>query len=154
MQVSWPTLLAEISACQRCRLCQTRKNVVPGEGDPHSTLMFVGEGPGAEEDKWGRPFVGAAGVLLTRMIEAIGLTREQVYIANVVKCRPPQNRVPEADETAACLPYLRAQVGLIRPKIIVLLGATALQQIMGSAHRIPRERVLGIARRGFLLFPT
>ena len=109
MRISWAQLLADIEGCEKCRLCRTRSNVVPGEGDPHARLMFIGEGPGQEEDRQGRPFVGRSGELLTRMIHAIGLERSEVYICNIVKCRPPQNRNPEPDEAAACLNYLRAQ---------------------------------------------
>ena len=98
MRTSWAQLEQEIGDCRKCRLCETRNNVVPGEGDPHAALMFIGEGPGRDEDLQGRPFVGRSGELLTRMIAAIGLEREQVYICNVVKCRPPQNRNPEPDE--------------------------------------------------------
>ena len=112
MNTSWPTLTEAVFACEKCRLCQTRTNVVLGEGDLHAPLMFIGEGPGQQEDETGRPFVGAAGHLLDRMLAAIGLRREQVYICNIVKCRPPQNRVPEADERAACMDYLRQQVAL------------------------------------------
>ena len=124
MNTSWPTLTEAVFACEKCRLCQTRTNVVLGEGDLHAPLMFIGEGPGQQEDETGRPFVGAAGHLLDRMLAAIGLRREQVYICNIVKCRPPQNRVPEADERAACMDYLRQQVALVRPKVIVCLGST------------------------------
>ena len=112
MNTSWPMLSQEVFSCEKCRLCQTRQNVVLGEGDLHAALMFIGEGPGAQEDATGRPFVGAAGQLLDRMLAAIGITREQVYICNIVKCRPPQNRVPEPDERSACMPYLRQQVAL------------------------------------------
>ena len=100
MNTSWPTLTEAVFACEKCRLCQTRTNVVLGEGDLHAPLMFIGEGPGQQEDLSGRPFVGAAGQLLDKMLAAIGLKREQVYICNIVKCRPPQNRVPEPDERA------------------------------------------------------
>ena len=106
MNTSWPTLTEAVFACEKCRLCQTRTNVVLGEGDLHAPLMFIGEGPGQQEDLSGRPFVGAAGQLLDKMLAAIGLKREQVYICNIVKCRPPQNRVPEPDERAACMDYL------------------------------------------------
>ena len=127
---------------------------MPGEGNPHARLMFIGEGPGRDEDQTGRPFVGRAGQLLDKMIGAIGLSREEVFIANVVKCRPPQNRAPEADEVAACMPYLRAQVGLIRPQVIVLLGSSALGAILGPDHRITRERGAWIERKGVWFMPT
>lgn len=154
MEVSWPTLLMEIEACEKCRLCDTRKHVVPGEGNPRADLMFIGEGPGRDEDELGRPFVGAAGQLLERMIAAIGLTRSDVYIANVVKCRPPYNRAPEADEIAACLPFLRAQTALLHPKVIVLLGASALRAILGDEMRITRDRGQWIERKGTWFMPT
>ena len=154
MLVSWPTLTEEITRCQKCRLCAGRTYPVPGEGNPHARLMFIGEGPGRDEDQTGRPFVGRAGQLLDKMIGAIGLSREEVFIANVVKCRPPQNRAPEADEVAACMPYLRAQVGLIRPQVIVLLGSSALGAILGPEHRITRERGAWIERKGVFFMPT
>jgi len=154
MRVSWPSLLAELEACQRCGLSGTRRHVVPGEGDPNSPLLLIGEGPGAEEDRLGRPFVGAAGILLTKMLEAIGLTRDQVYIANVVKCRPPGNRAPTQEEAAACLPYLRAQTALIRPRVIVLLGATALRHVLGEEYRITRDRGRFVERQGVFIMPT
>ena len=164
MNTSWPTLTEAVFACEKCRLCQTRTNVVLGEGDLHAPLMFIGEGPGQQEDETGRPFVGAAGHLLDRMLAAIGLRREQVYICNIVKCRPPQNRVPEADERAACMDYLRQQVALVRPKVIVCLGwsirfasrATGAfgssKRACGSCRRITRRRCCATrtksARRG------
>ena len=154
MITSWATLTQDVAACEKCRLCQTRTNVVLGEGDPHAPLMFIGEGPGRDEDQTGRPFVGRAGQLLDKMIGAIGLSREEVFIANVVKCRPPQNRAPEMDEVAACMPYLRAQVGLIRPQVIVLLGSSALGAILGPEHRITRERGAWIERKGVFFMPT
>ena len=154
MLVSWPTLTEEITRCQKCRLCAGRTYPVPGEGNPHARLMFIGEGPGRDEDQTGRPFVGRAGQLLDKMIGAIGLSREEVFIANVVKCRPPQNCAPEADEVAACMPYLRAQVGLIRPQVIVLLGSSALGAILGPDHRITRERGAWIERKGVWFMPT
>lgn len=154
MLVSWPSLTEEITNCQKCRLCAARTHAVPSEGNPHARLMFIGEGPGRDEDLTGRPFVGRAGQLLDKMIAAIGLSREEVYIANVVKCRPPQNRAPEMDEVAACMPYLRAQVGLIRPQVIVLLGSSALGAILGPEHRITRERGAWIERKGVFFMPT
>ena len=154
MTTSWAELTGAVSACERCRLCQTRKNVVLGEGNPHAALMLVGEGPGQQEDETGRPFVGAAGQLLDRMLAAIGLTREQVYICNIVKCRPPQNRVPEADERAACLDYLRQQVALVRPRIIVCLGSTPTRALLGDELRITRERGVWHLKKGVWFMPT
>ena len=118
--------------CDRCKLSrQGRKQIVFGTGDPHAELMFIGEGPGADEDQQGLPFVGRAGQLLNNMITAMGLKREQVYIANIVKCRPPQNRTPERDECDTCSPFLMRQIGVIRPKVIVALGATAAKNLLG-----------------------
>lgn len=154
MNTSWPTLLEEIAACKKCRLCQTRQHVVPGDGDPHAPLMFVGEGPGQQEDMTGRPFVGAAGRLLDRMLAAIGLAREQVYICNIVKCRPPNNRVPEADERAACMGYLRAQVALVRPSVVVCLGSTPTRALLGEDMRITRDRGVWQLKKGVWFMPT
>ncbi len=154
MKTSWATLTQEVATCEKCRLCQTRTNVVLGEGDPHAALMFIGEGPGQQEDLSGRPFVGAAGHLLDKMLAAIGLKREQVYICNIVKCRPPQNRVPEADERAACLDYLRQQVALVRPKVIVCLGSTPTRMLLGDDMRITRDRGVWQLKKGVWFMPT
>ncbi len=154
MRASWPELEAQIAACSRCRLSQTRTHTVLGEGDPHAALMFVGEGPGQQEDRTGRPFVGPAGQLLDRMLAAIALTREQVYICNVVKCRPPNNRVPEADEREACMGYLRAQTALVQPKVIVCLGSTPARALLGDDVRITRDRGLWHLRRGVWFLAT
>ena len=154
MNTSWPTLSEAVFSCEKCRLCQTRKNVVLGEGDLHAALMFIGEGPGAQEDETGRPFVGAAGQLLDKMLAAIGLTREQVYICNIVKCRPPSNRVPEADERAACMDYLRQQVALVRPKVIVCLGSTPTRALLGDQMRITRDRGVWQFHKGVWFMPT
>lgn len=126
--------------CQACRLCEGRRTVVFGSGDPNAELMFIGEGPGAEEDRQGLPFVGAAGELLTKIIEAIDLRRDQVYIANMVKCRPPENRDPHPDEVAACRPYLERQIDLVRPQIIVALGRVAAQALLQSNDSLGRLR--------------
>jgi DNA polymerase len=120
----------DIGDCTRCRLCKGRKNIVFGTGNVHAELMFVGEGPGADEDEQGLPFVGRAGQLLNNMISAMGLRREDVYIANVVKCRPPGNRTPERDECETCIPFLMRQIAAIRPKVIVALGATAAKNLL------------------------
>lgn len=154
MNTSWPTLTQAVFAYQKCRLCQTRNNVVLGEGDLHAPLMFIGEGPGQQEDLTGRPFVGAAGQLLDRMLAAIGLRREQVYICNIVKCRPPHNRVPEPDERAACMEYLRQQVALVRPKVIVCLGSTPTRALMGEDMRITRDRGVWQLKKGVWMLPT
>ena len=150
----WMELFERVEACQGCPLCQGRHFAVPGEGDPEAALMLVGEGPGADEDRLGRPFVGASGQLLTGMLEAIGLSREQVYIANVVKCRPPGNRTPTPEEAAACLPYLRRQVALVRPKIIALLGGTAARYTIGPDVRIRRDHGKWTQRAGVWMMPT
>ena len=154
MRTSWPLLMEEISACSRCRLCETRTNVVPGEGDPQARLMFIGEGPGRDEDLQGRPFVGRSGELLTRMIRAIGIERDEVYICTVVKCRPPQNRNPETDEAAACLNYLRAQVALVRPQVVVLLGKIACRYTLQQEISVMREHGTWFERKGVWFIPT
>lgn len=133
-------LAAEAARCRKCPLCEGRRNVVFGCGDPHADLMLIGEGPGAEEDARGLPFVGAAGELLTKIIQAIGLEREDVYIANAVKCRPPQNRDPEPQEVAACRAYLDRQIDLVSPKVIVALGRVAGQTLLGTDQSLGRMR--------------
>lgn len=129
----WPTLEAQVRDCTRCPLHETRRQAVFGVGNRQARWLFVGEGPGAEEDLRGEPFVGAAGRLLDQMLRSIGLSRsEDVYIANVVKCRPPQNRTPAEPECVACLPFLQRQITLIRPDIIVALGKVAAQSLLGT----------------------
>jgi len=130
----------EIGECTRCKLHKGRTNIVFGVGDPQARLMFIGEGPGADEDLKGEPFVGRAGQLLTQIIKAMGLTREQVYIANVVKCRPPENRNPEPDEIEQCSPFLRAQIASVNPTVIVALGKFAAQMLLGVETPISRMR--------------
>ena len=127
-------------SCIACPLSETRTHVVFGEGNPKAALMFVGEGPGADEDASGRPFVGRAGDLLTKMIKAMGYERTDVYIANIVKCRPPGNRVPEDAERQDCLPFLQRQIALIAPRTIVLLGQTAASSLLGQTGGISRLR--------------
>jgi DNA polymerase len=158
---SVPNTLGElhqnVMRCALCGLCKTRKNVVFGEGDPHAELMFVGEGPGASEDATGRPFVGQAGQLLTQMIEApksLGMRRSDVYIANIVKCRPPNNRVPTPDEAEVCKPYLMKQIEIIRPKLIVALGATAYRYLTGDETPISKVRGEVIPYGDAKLLPT
>lgn len=132
VQMDWDELNQSIAACRACALCEQRKQAVPGVGDQNADWLFIGEGPGAEEDERGEPFVGQAGKLLDAMLSAIDLTRgEDVYIANAVKCRPPGNRTPEAPEVAACLPYLKRQMELLKPKLIVLLGKAAVHAVLG-----------------------
>ena len=150
----WNDLEVIIKHCEDCPLHEKRTHAVPGEGNRQADLMFIGEGPGRDEDMQGRPFVGKAGQLLDKMIEAIGLSREDVYIANIVKCRPPQNRVPTEAEAEACLKYLRRQVYLIQPKVIVLLGSTALRFTVDKEARITRMRGTWIERKGVSMMPT
>jgi uracil-DNA glycosylase family 4 len=133
-------LAEEVRSCTKCVLHEKRRRTVFSRGDPFAELMFVGEGPGADEDAQGEPFVGAAGQLLDRMIAAMGYGRNDVYIANIVKCRPPNNRKPEPDEMASCMPYLVQQLGLVRPKVIVALGGTAMQGLCGTSEGITRLR--------------
>ncbi|HZJ52976.1 MAG TPA: uracil-DNA glycosylase [Myxococcaceae bacterium] len=140
--------------CRRCKLCSGRKNLVFGVGNPRARLVFVGEGPGAEEDNQGIPFVGAAGQLLTKMIAAMGYTRDEVYICNVVKCRPPGNRNPEPDEIAACQPFLEAQLSAIRPSVIVTLGKFAAQTLLRTDTPITRLRGQWREYVGVPLMPT
>ncbi len=145
-------LAVEASTCVRCQLAQRRNKVVFGSGDPNADLMFIGEGPGAEEDRQGLPFVGRAGELLTKIIEAIDLSRDQVYIANVVKCRPPGNRDPEASEVTACRGFLESQIDLVAPRVIVALGRVAAQCLLGTDWPLGRLRgtwheVRGVATR-------
>lgn len=147
-------LSGTISKCNKCRLCEERNNTVLGEGNPDARIMFIGEGPGGDEDRTGRPFVGKAGQLLTKMIEAIDIKREEVYICNIVKCRPPQNRTPMEDEGEICLPYLRKQVAIIRPKIIVCLGATAAKFVIDKNIGITRQRGTWFERGEFSIIPT
>ncbi len=130
----------DLGDCQRCKLAGTRKHIVFGEGNPHAAVVFIGEGPGADEDEQGRPFVGRAGQLLNRMLQAVGLKREEVYICNVVKCRPPGNRPPEKDEVEACSPFLFRQVAAIKPRLICCLGAPAMRTVLGLKEGITRVR--------------
>jgi DNA polymerase len=130
----------DLGDCQRCKLAGGRKTIVFGQGDPHARLMFVGEAPGADEDEQGLAFVGRAGQLLTKIIEAIGLRREDVFIANVLKCRPPQNRNPETDEILSCQPFLERQIEAIRPTVLVGLGKFAAQWLLKTAEPITRLR--------------
>jgi uracil-DNA glycosylase family 4 len=145
----------QIRVCSACPLHSSRKNTVPGEGNPvRPDIMFVGEGPGADEDMQGRPFVGAAGQLLDRMIAGMGYKREEVFIANIVKCRPPGNRVPLPEEMNACVPYLKAQIALLKPKIIVALGKTAVQGLLQQDVAITKFRGTWCKYEGIDLMPT
>lgn len=130
----------EVRACRKCEIGSTRLNAVPGEGNPKARLVFVGEAPGADEDQQGRPFVGRAGQLLTRMIAAIGLRREDVFICNTLKCRPPENRDPRPDEIWNCLPYLKRQLDILRPEVIVALGSHAARTLLETDAAIGKLR--------------
>lgn len=152
--ISWEELHQRIEACTACPLAMGCTRKVPGQGDRGAPLLLIGEGPGEAEDRQGLAFVGPAGQLLTRMLAAIGLPRERVYICNIVKCRPPNNRAPTPEEAEACLPYLRMQTALIRPRVILLLGATAARTILGEDVRITRDRGQWFERKGVLLMPT
>jgi uracil-DNA glycosylase family 4 len=149
-----PGLEKKVLSCRRCQLAGTRKNVVFGEGSPRAELMFVGEAPGGDEDKQGRPFVGRAGQLLTKIIESIGLKREEVFICNILKCRPPDNRNPLPGEIAMCLPYLVKQIELIKPKVICALGKFAAQTLLNTDTPISRLRGKFYDYRGIRLMPT
>ena len=146
---------AEVRGCTRCRLCEARTNTVFGEGDADARIFFIGEGPGENEDLKGRPFVGRAGEMLDKWIAAMGLRREQVYIANIVKCRPPGNRVPMPDEVATCTPYLERQLEIIRPDVIVTLGLPSLKYMTSDA-KLTMGRSRGHWRewRGIKMMPT
>jgi DNA polymerase len=144
----------DLGECTRCRLHTTRNKIVFGAGNEHAELVFVGEGPGRDEDMQGLPFVGRAGKLLTQMIEAMSLTREQVYIANVVKCRPPENRKPEEDESGTCSPFLYRQIDAIAPKAIVCLGLTAAQSLLNTKDSISKIRGQWLDYRGTKLMVT
>lgn len=154
MYDNWEQLENETKQCKKCKLYQTRNNVVFGTGNKNADLMLIGEGPGADEDVQGEPFVGKAGKLMNMAFEIIGLKREDVYIANIVKCRPPSNRNPQEDEAFACLNYLRNQVILVKPKIIVLLGSVALKNILGKEYGITASRGKWVEKKGILYMPT
>jgi DNA polymerase len=152
---SLAALREAIGDCQRCKLCEHRTQIVFGVGDPHAELVFIGEGPGYDEDLKGEPFVGRAGQLLTEIItKGMKMRREEVYIANVVKCRPPHNRNPEADEIAACEPFLRKQIELIQPRIIIALGAFAAHTLLQTKTPISRLRGVWHTYQDTKLMPT
>jgi uracil-DNA glycosylase len=144
---------AEVRGCPLCKLARTRKNAVPGEGQLAAKIMFIGEAPGSSEDEKGRPFVGAAGRILDNLLKKVGIERSQVFITNIVKCRPPNNRVPEADEVAACKPYLDRQIALIKPKVICILGKTAYSTLLGGSS-ITANRGKMVERAGQKYFLT
>ena len=143
-----------VAGCRNCPLAASRSNVVFGEGNPDARLMFIGEGPGFDEDRLGRPFVGKAGQLLDKMISAMQFTREEVYIANIVKCRPPDNRVPTPEEAACCIGYLHRQIELIRPEVIVLLGATAVKFLLNTTSGISKMRGRWLSYENIPVMPT
>lgn len=151
---SWEQLEGACYYCNKCKLHERRTNVVIGAGNRDADIMFVGEGPGEQEDLQGIPFVGAAGQLLNKMFEEVGFNREEVYITNIVKCRPPSNRDPQQDEKDACLNYLRYQLLLINPKIIVCLGRIAAQTIISPLFKITRERGIWYDRKGYSIIAT
>ena len=153
-QISWELFDRQVAECALCGLCQGIHHKVPGQGDRSSPLMLIGEGPGQVEDEEGLAFVGPAGQLLTRMLGAISLQRDRVYICNIVKCRTPGNRVPTPEEAEACKLHLRMQVALIRPKVIVLLGSTAAKNTLGDDIRITRDRGKWFERKGVWMMPT
>ena len=152
--ITWELFHRQVEACNLCPLYHGILHKVPGQGDPASPLMFIGEGPGQTEDEQGLAFVGAAGQLLTRMLDAISLPRERVYICNIVKCRPPNNRVPLPEEISACMMHLRMQTLLVHPKVIVLLGSTAARATLGNEIRITRDRGVWQQRKGVWMLPT
>ena len=154
MYDNWEDLEKSIIDCKKCKLCENRTNIVFGCGNKDADIMFIGEGPGADEDAQGIPFVGKAGKLMDEAFKGLGIDREKVYIANIVKCRPPSNRDPQEDETQACLNYLRNQVVLVKPKIIVLLGRIALQNILGKECSITNMRGKWVKKKGIMYMPT
>ena len=151
---TWEELENSIINCNKCKLYKGRQNIVFGTGNKNADLMLIGEGPGADEDRLGEPFVGKAGKLMNLAFQAIGLKREEVYIENIVKCRPPNNRNPEQDEANSCMNYLRNQVILVKPKIIILLGSVALKNILGQEYGITASRGKWIEKKGIKYMPT
>lgn len=154
MYDNWEELEESIKNCSKCKLCNGRRNIVFGTGNKEADLMLIGEGPGADEDIQGIPFVGKAGQLMNKAFIGLGIKREEVYIANIVKCRPPNNRDPEPDEAMACINYLRNQVILVKPKVIVLLGRIALTNILGEEYKITASRGKIIEKKGITYIPT
>ena len=151
---TWEEVEKSIINCNKCKLYKTRQNIVFGTGNKNAEIMFIGEGPGADEDAQGEPFVGRAGKLMNMAFGIVGIKREEVYIANVVKCRPPANRNPEDDESYSCMDYLRNQVMLIKPEIIVLLGSVALKNILGEEYGITKSRGKWIIKKNIKYMPT
>ena len=151
---NWNDLQEECKKCQKCNLAKTRNNVVFGDGNPNAEVMFIGEGPGQTEDETGKPFVGRAGQLLDKMLAGVGLSRNNIYIANIVKCRPPQNRDPLPAEQEACIDWLRNQVSLIRPKIIVFLGRISAMKLMKPDFKVTKEHGQFFEKNGVLMMGT
>lgn len=151
---SWDELVNECSNCKRCELGKTRTNVVVGRGNVKAPLMMVGEGPGEQEDRRGLPFVGPAGKLLDLLMDAQAFKKDDYYIANIVKCRPPANRVPFDEEVEQCIPFLRNQVSLVKPKLIVCLGSTAMKYIIDKNAKITQIRGQWVERKGCWIMPT
>ena len=154
MYQTWEELEKACNNCSKCDLCKSRQNVVIGEGNKNAKIMFIGEGPGADEDIRGVPFVGKAGKLMDKAFQGVGIKKEEIYIANVVKCRPPQNRNPEKDEVLSCKEYLDSQIKLINPQIIVLLGSVALKNILGENYSITSSRGKWFEKDDIKYLPT
>ena len=151
---TWEELEESILNCNKCKLCKTRQNIVFGVGNKNADIMFIGEGPGADEDRLGEPFVGRAGKLMNMAFGIVGIKREEVYIANIVKCRPPNNRNPEYEEADACKEYLESQINLVKPEIIILLGSVALKNILGKEYGITSSRGKWFEKDGIKCLPT
>ncbi len=151
---NWEELEESIKGCNKCKLFSTRQNIVFGVGNKNTKIMFIGEGPGADEDRLGEPFVGRAGKLMDKAFQIVGINRDEIYITNIVKCRPPGNRNPEEDECQACMNYLRNQVMLIKPQMIVLLGSVALKHILGKEYGITASRGKWVEKKGIKYMPT
>ncbi len=154
MYQTWEELEEACKKCNKCKLCNNRHNVVIGTGNKNAKIMFIGEGPGADEDLQGIPFVGKAGKLMDKAFEGIGIKREEVYIANIVKCRPPNNRNPEYEEADICKEYLESQINLVKPEIIVLLGSVALKNVLGKEYGITSSRGKWFEKDGIKYLPT
>ena len=154
MYNTWEELETTIKGCKKCRLYTNRTTIVLGTGNKNAQIMLIGEGPGADEDIQGVPFVGKAGKLMNQALVGLGFQREELYITNIVKCRPPGNRNPENDEAMACMDYLRTQVLLVKPKIIVLLGSVALKNILGEEYGITASRGKWVEKNGIFYLPT
>lgn len=152
--LDWEELKEICSGCQKCGLGATRTNIVIGRGNVNAPMMLIGEGPGEQEDLQGKPFVGPAGKLLDLLLNALMIHEEDYYVANIIKCRPPGNRIPQEDEAELCLPYLRNQVALIKPSVIVCLGATAMRYIIDKESKISNIRGQWIERKGYWIMPT